>query len=196
MLGAIVNVTITHRKDPDLKNPENDEMIRKAVEEDLDAVENIYDEIHDAEECGEISIGWIRGIYPTRKTAEDSLKRGDLFVLEDRSVLGAGIINQIQVDSYEKGAWEYEAEDNEVCVLHTLVISPKAGGKGYGKQFVKFYEDYAGKLGCHELRLDTNEKNKRAREMYRKLGYKEVGIVPTDFNEIPDVNLVLLEKRI
>ncbi len=171
-------------------------MIRKATEADLDAVEIIYDELHDAEECGEISIGWIRGIYPTRKTAEDSLKRGDLFVLEDKSVLGAGIINQIQVDSYEEGAWEYEAEDNEVCVLHTLVISPKAGGKGYGKQFVEFYEDYAGKLGCHELRIDTNERNQRAREMYRKLGYKEVGIVPTVFNGIPGVNLVLLEKRI
>lgn len=171
-------------------------MIRKATEADLDAVEKIYDEIHDAEECGGISVGWIRGIYPTRKTAEDSLKRGDLFVLEDGFVLGVGIINQIQVDSYIKGAWEYEAEEKEVCVLHTLVISPKAGEKGYGKQFVKFYEDYAGKLGCHELRLDTNEKNKRAREMYRKLGYKEVGIVPTVFNWIPDVNLVLLEKRI
>ena len=80
MLGAIVNVTITHGKDPDLKNPENDEMIRKAVEEDLDAVENIYDEIHDAEECGEISIGWIRGIYPTRKTAEDSIKKEEIFL--------------------------------------------------------------------------------------------------------------------
>ena len=171
-------------------------MIRPATEEDLKAVEKIYDALHDAEERGEISVGWIRGIYPTGKTAADSLKRGDLFVLEEGSVLGAGIINQIQVDSYKNGAWEYEAEDKDVCVLHTLVISPEAGGKGYGKQFVKYYEDYAAKHGCHELRLDTNERNTRAREMYRKLGYKEVGIVPTVFNGIPDVNLVLLEKRI
>ena len=61
---------------------------------------------------------------------------------------------------------------------------------------MKYYEDYALKLGCHELRLDTNERNDRAREMYRKLGYKEIGIVPTVFNGIPNVNLVLLEKRI
>ncbi len=171
-------------------------MIRKAIESDLDAVEKIYDDLHDEEERGEITVGWIRTIYPTRKTAEVSLKRGDLFVLEDGYVLGAAIINHVQVDSYAKGAWEYEAEDKEVCVLHTLVISPKAGGKGYGKQFVKFYEDYALKLGCHELRLDTNERNKKASEMYRKLGYKEIDIVPTVFNGIPDVNLVLLEKRI
>ncbi len=185
-----MQIIIAERKDVDQT------MIRKAVESDLDAVEIIYNELHDAEEHGEISVGWLRTIYPTRKTAEVSLKRGDLFVLEEGLVLGAAIINQVQVDSYAKGAWEYEAKDKEVCVLHTLVISPKAGGKGYGKRFVKFYEDYALELGCHELRLDTNERNKRAREMYRKLGYKEIGIVPTVFNGIPDVNLVLLEKRI
>ena len=131
-------------------------MIRKATAADIDAVVKIYDELHDAEESGQISVGWIRTIYPTRKTAEESLERGDLFVLEDGAVLGAGIINQTQVDSYEKGAWEYAAEDKDVCVLHTLVISPRAGGKGYGKQFVKFYENYALGLSCHELRLDTN----------------------------------------
>ena len=45
-------------------------MIRKATEADLDAVIKIYDELHDAEESGEISVGWIRTIYPTRTTAE------------------------------------------------------------------------------------------------------------------------------
>jgi len=32
--------------------------------------------------------------------------------------------------------------------------------------------------------------------MYKKLGYAEIGIVPTDFNGIPDVQLVLLEKKL
>lgn len=32
--------------------------------------------------------------------------------------------------------------------------------------------------------------------MYKKHGYKEIGIVPTVFNGIPDVMLVMLEKRI
>ena len=31
--------------------------------------------------------------------------------------------------------------------------------------------------------------------MYKKLGYKEIGIVPVVFNGIPDVGLVLLEKN-
>ena len=44
------------------------------------------------------------------------------------------------------------------------------------------------------LRLDTNAKNIRARRMYKALGYREIGIVDTTFNDIPGVELVLLEK--
>lgn len=172
-------------------------MIRKAIKEDIDAVEKLYDEIHEAEENGGQTIGWIRGVYPVRETAETALDRGELFVQEENGALvGAGIINQIQVDVYALGQWKHQAEDPEVSVLHTLVISPQASGKGYGKAFIAFYEEYARKHGCVELRIDTNARNVTARAMYQKLGYKEIGIVPTVFNGIPDVQLVLLEKYI
>lgn len=169
--------------------------IRKAEWKDIDAIEQIYNDIHTAEESSAQTIGWIRGVYPVRKTAEDALKRGDLFVQEDQGqIVGAGIINQTQVDVYALGEWEHDAKDAEVSVLHTLVISPKASGKGYGKAFIAFYENYAIEHGCMELRIDTNARNVTARAMYKKLGYKEIGIVPTAFNGIPDVQLVLLEK--
>ena len=35
-----------------------------------------------------------------------------------------------------------------------------------------------------------------ARAMYKKHGYDEIGIVPTVFNGIPGINLVLLEKHL
>ena len=55
---------------------------------------------------------------------------------------------------------------------------------------------YALSHGCPELRMDTNARNAVARGLYKKLGYKEIGIVPTEFNGIPDVQLVLLEKHL
>ena len=171
--------------------------IRKARPADIDAIEAIYNELHQAEEDHQISVGWKRGIYPVRSTAEEALKRDDLFVLEHNGIVsGAGMINKIQVDVYLEAPWEYDAEDDQICVLHTLVISPRVSGKGLGTRFVRFYEKYAKDHGCHELRLDTNELNKAARAMYAKLGYKEISIVPTTFKGIPGVNLVLLEKTI
>lgn len=170
-------------------------VIRKATEKDVDAVEKLYDEIHTAEEENKQQIGWIRGVYPVRATAEMALHREDLFVLEkDGEIYGSGIINSIQVDSYCHGNWQYKVPDEQVCVLHTLVISPGNAGKGYGRAFLDFYEKYALEHGCTELRIDTNAKNTVARSMYGKLGYTEVGVVPTDFNGIPGIKLVLLEK--
>ncbi len=172
-------------------------VFRKATQNDIAAIAEIYEAIHTEEEAGRTSVGWIRNVYPTQKTAEGSLMRGDLFVAEDQGILvGTAIINQLQVDVYEGAAWEFPAADSEVMVLHTLVISPKAFGKGFGKAFVKFYEDYALSQNCPYLRMDTNAGNTRARAMYRKLGYKEIGIVPCVFNEIAGVQLVLLEKKL
>ena len=70
-------------------------MIRKATAFDIPAVAGIYDAIHTEEEQGRTVIGWIRGVYPTRKTAETALENGDLFVEEDEGrIVGAAIINQ------------------------------------------------------------------------------------------------------
>ena len=174
-----------------------DMLIRKATRTDLDAVEKIYADVHTAEETGKQDIGWIRGVYPTRATAQAALDRDDLFVLVcTEEILGAAVINRLQVDVYALGSWQYVVPENEVCVLHTLVISPEAAGRGLGRAFVRFYEEYALSMGCRELRMDTNERNSAARTMYRGLGYREIGIVPTVFNGIPDVQLVLLEKHL
>ena len=63
--------------------------IRKASKQDLEAVEKLYEKIHDAEESGKQSIGWIRGVYPVRRTAGEAIQREDLYVLEeDGGILG------------------------------------------------------------------------------------------------------------
>ena len=169
--------------------------IRRAMVFDLPGTEKLYNDIHDAEEKGLITTGWIRGVYPVRATAEAALQRGDLFVMEENNqIYGSALINQIQVDVYAGAPWEHDVPDDQVCVLHTLTISPKSQHHGLGRQFIQFYEEYALEHEWPELRLDTNERNELARELYRKLGYREIDIVPTMFNGIPGVNLVLLEK--
>ncbi|MFR7872512.1 N-acetyltransferase family protein [Peptoniphilus grossensis] len=172
-------------------------IIRKAEARDLDAIESIYNKILLKEEEGEVTIGWKRGIYPGRETAEAALKREDMFVIEDDGAfVGAGIINKEQVDVYAKAKWKYSAENSEVMVLHTLVIDPDKSGKGYGKRFVDFYEDYARENGCKYLRMDTNEKNKAARSLYTKLGFNEIDCLPCIFNGLEGVNLILFEKKL
>lgn len=169
--------------------------VRKGKKSDIADIGKIYENIHDAEEKGLATIGWIRNVYPTEKTAEDALNRGDLFVMtEDDGIVAAAVINQTQVDEYKYASWKHIAADNEVMVLHALVVDPFRKGKGYGRAFVSFYENYAKQHGYCALRMDTNARNVRARSLYKSLGYEEVGIVSCEFNGIPNVQLVCLEK--
>lgn len=172
-------------------------MIRKAVQADVRSVSDIYEEIHTQEEKGEAVIGWRRGIYPTIEDAQAALDDGELYVLEeDGRVVGAGRINKKQMPAYASVDWAYAAPDHEVLVLHTLVVSPAASGRGYARQFVKFFNDLAREMGCKVLRIDTNVKNTRARRLYASLGFRESGVIPCVFNGLPDVDLVCLERQV
>ncbi len=172
-------------------------MIRQATVADLDAVEAIYSAIHDEEEAGRASVGWQRAIYPTRQTAETALEQGELFVLEDGGeIVGAGVLNQTQPEQYAECVWTYPALPSQVLVLHTLVIAPDCAGKGYGKEFVAFYEAYAKGLGCTALRIDTQEKTRAARGLYARLGFREAGCVYGVFSGMPGITLICLEKSL
>ena len=176
---------------------DKDLIFRKADRDDLDAIDRIYERTHDAEEAGLTTTGWVRGIYPVRQTAEDSLARDDMYVAESGGkVVATGIINRIQVNVYLDCDWEYKAPDEKVCVLHTLAVDPDARGMRIGPEFVEFYEDVAREWDCEVLRIDTNARNARARKMYAELGYTETDIVPTVFNGIQGVDLVLMEKKL
>ena len=173
-------------------------MIRKAVMADLDAVDRLYNELHDAKEAGVIPVIWRRGIYPSRETALEALERDDLFVLEkDGRIIGSAVINQIQDDVYAGAPWQYDVPDDQVCVLHTLMISPAEFGKGYARAFIDFYQSYAEEHGCTELRIDTNDRNSPAQAMYLRHGFQKIATVPAKvFNGIMDISLVLLEKHL
>lgn len=172
-------------------------MFRRADENDTDRICEIYDEIHTETEAGRMTTNWVRGVYPTKETAEHSIRCRDMFVEEENGrIVAAARINQEQVAEYAKADWRYDAPDDQVMVLHTLVVSPKAKGRGYGSRFVAFYESYALEHGCRYLRMDTSVENLGARALYKKLGYCEVSVISSEFNGISGMQLVCLEKVI
>lgn len=172
-------------------------MFRMATLADIDRIEEIYNEIHSREEAGLSTIGWQRGVYPTRQTAENGVAERDMFVLGDGGrIVAAARINQLQLPEYALAHWRHDAPEEQIMVLHTLVVSPNCMGQGYGTQFVAFYERYALEHACPFLRMDTNARNAAARALYKRLGYEEISIVPCTFNGINGVQLVCLEKKL
>lgn len=172
-------------------------MIRKATSRDIPRIAAIFDQLLTEEELGHSTTGWLRGIYPTEDVAVAGVQACDMFVVEeDGEVVAAARINQEQCEQYALVNWGYEVPEDQVLVLHTLVVSPHAQGKGCARQVLEFYEQTARDMRCTVLRIDTNFRNERARAMYRKHGYRESGVVDCDFNGIPDVQMVCLEKKV
>ena len=170
-------------------------MFRRAVPGDLDQVAAIYDAIHTEEEVGRATIGWISSVYPTRQTAAEAIQAGDMYVAEEEGrIVASARINREQVPEYADAPWSRDDAPEHVLVLHTLVVDPSYKGRGCATRFVRFYEDLARTHGCTALRMDTNERNAAARSLYAGLGYQEVGVVACDFNGIPGIRLVCLEK--
>jgi len=172
-------------------------MIRRARPGDIPAIAAIYDAILALEERGDMTVGWQRGIYPTADTARQAVEAGDMYVLEaDGVIVASARINRQQMPAYAEVNWRYQAPDDLVMVLHTLTVDPARSGRGYARRFLAFYEETARENGCIALRIDTNERNAAARAMYQKHGYMESGVIPCEFNGIPGVNLVCLEKKL
>lgn len=169
-------------------------MIRRSTEQDIAGVAEIYGKILEREPDNPMT-GWKKGIYPTEQTALEAHRNGELFVMvAGRELVAAAIINHKQVREYADCEWSFSARDDEILVLHTLVVDPGQSGKGYATDFVRFYEAEGVQRDCRVLRLDTNAINAAARKLYQKLGYREAGIVSCDFNGLDRIRLVCLEK--
>ena len=59
---------------------EQDIQVRKAVEDDLDHIEKLYEDVCDHLESHKNYPGWRKGIYPTRFDAKKGLTENALYV--------------------------------------------------------------------------------------------------------------------
>ena len=152
-------------------------MIRKAQEGDLRAVDGIYNAILDQEEASGVSYtNWQRGKYPTVAYARRALEAGTLYVAEeDGTVYGAAVLNAEQLPEYDAIPWQFQAQPQEVMVIHTLVIHPAWSGGGRARAFVAFCQEEARRQGKKVIRLDTYQGNQPANALYQRLGYHLAG---------------------
>lgn len=148
-------------------------MIRPAEITDLDSIEEIYEE-HFAHEkqYGAYTV-FRKGIYPTKKDAEKALLNHALFVCEENGiVLGSIICDGFQPEEYQKIDWPSHAADEQVKVIHLLMVRPRAAGKGIGSALIRFVSETAKQQGCTAIRLDTGAQNTPAASLYQKLGFR------------------------
>lgn len=172
-------------------------MTRKALREDIEKIANLYNEILDFEATNGSYSNWVKGVYPTKSTAQAGFEDGNLYVIEDNGEICASIIlNHIQPEVYGKIHWKYLAEDENVLVIHTLSVNPHKAGKGYGGELVNFAFKKAAELGCTSVRLDTYAANFPAATLYKDCGFRYAGTAFSVLNGVIPEMQIFFEKRI
>ena len=130
--------------------------IRVGNEEDIDSLEELYNNINDYLESTINYPGWKKGIYPVRKDAEDGIREGNLFVaVENGDIIGSMILRHEPEPAYLNVSWQAELDYSNVLVIYTFVVNPKFLKRGVGKNMLDFIEEYAMDNKIKSIRLDV-----------------------------------------
>lgn len=149
--------------------------IRKADPAQKSAVLAFYNSLIDDMQALPCHPKWQKGIYPAESFLFDAIDRGELFVCEEESIVGAMILNHRCADGYADAPWGTRAAPEEVTVLHTLAVAVSRMGRGIGKAMVSFAVDYARKAEQKTIRLDVLDGNTPALHLYKRCGFTHVG---------------------
>lgn len=171
-------------------------MIRKATFDDIEMIEDAYDEHFQYEaEHGAYTI-FKKGLYPTRKDAERAVEAGTLYVYEENGdVAGSIMIDQAQPEEYGEIVWGQALARDEVMTIHLLMVRPSMAGRGIASSLIRYAVKLAEKNGCKSLRLDTGRQNIPAVRLYQKMGFQIVAAAPMKVgNAIAHGEHLFLEK--
>ena len=146
-------------------------MIRIARKEDIDQIMTIVNEtIEDL--TAEGNYQWDE-TYPTADHFLYDIQNNNLYIIESEDkVAGFICINQEEDEAYKTVNWRL---DQPAIVLHRFAIKRDKMGQGLGTKLVEFAIRFSQNRGLNYVKVDTNVKNKRMNEFFKKLGFVFVG---------------------
>ena len=152
--------------------------IELGKENDIDELEQLYNDLNDFLANGINYPGWIKGIYPIRQNAMDGVKNGNLYVAKhNRKIIGSIILSHEPESAYYNAKWGFESDYSDVFVIHTFVVHPKFMNSGVGKALMDFADERSIQSQMKAIRLDVYEGNTPAIRLYEKCGFTYIDTV-------------------
>lgn len=153
-------------------------IIELGTTNDIDELEQLYNDLNDYLAKGTNYPGWIKGIYPIRQNAVDGISNSNLYVARiDGQIVGSIILNHEPEPAYDNTKWAFNYDYSEVFVIHTFAVHPSFLKSGVGRALMDFSIEHSIKSKIKSIRLDVYEKNIPAIKLYEKCGFNYVDTV-------------------
>jgi len=167
-------------------------IFRKAAKEEFYKIRSLYWNLIDQEKDDPSFPRWKKGIHPSDEMIQDSIDKGDLYVLVDGDEIAACVIaNDEKVDGYSDAPWQIDSD--EVIVLHVLAVHPDHRGKGLARRLVENVIEQERKVGKKALRLDVIENNTTAEKLYQKRGFQYIQTKTLYYDVVGEMTFKLYE---
>ena len=171
--------------------------IRPAVDKDLPAILELYDQVTALFQRQTGTDAWRKGVYPTEKDFQRAIRAGTMYVGELEGRLAAGMILTQGTDkSYGDAPWRVEAADSQTAVIHTLGVSPAFAGRGLGLEMAEGAAALAREKGWRALRLDVLEGNEPAARLYERAGFQYIETKQIFYESTGLANFLLYERPV
>ena len=165
-------------KNPRGKGYTMDIIIELGKTNDIDELEQLYNDLNDHLEKDVNYPGWKRDIYPVRQNAIDGVNNDNLYLAKyNGKIVGSIILNHEPELAYYNTKWEIECDYTDVFVVHTFAVHPDFLKCGVGKALMDFSAEYSIKSQAKAIRLDVYERNIPAIRLYEKCGFKYIDTV-------------------
>ncbi|KAG4093872.1 acyl-CoA N-acyltransferase [Neocallimastix lanati (nom. inval.)] len=138
---------------------------------------------------------WKLGSYPSERSILGAIMANSQYAyIKDGEIIGAVVLNDEPGCKYENAniACKYK----EYMVIHALGTSHKYYKKGIASEIVNYCIEKAKKEGYKGIYCDAAPKNTVSRNLFLKLGFKDLGVFDLDKTIIGIHNEILTIKEL
>lgn len=144
----------------------------KAEFNDLDEVENLYNDLCDFLTTKDYNPGFRKGYYPTKQEALYFFESDTLYVAKvDGKIVGSIALTHNPNAETNANLKYDETNYSDMLFIHIFVVHPEYQRQGIGTEILSFAEQCAREEGVKVIRLYVCENNYVAIRSYEKSGF-------------------------
>ena len=169
--------------------------MERATINDLNKIFDLYASVIKAVDKTDVKLGWQIERYPNKEYIEDSIKKGEMFILkEGDSVIAVAVVNHNVNKEYDQIDWKIKGPKEKISTIHTLCTAINKRGHKTSDAFLKDIADYCKEMGDLAIHLDVIDTNIPAYKLYTRNGYIDQAYIPMYYEIVGTRHFWMLEK--